>query len=77
MAHIVGVEPLIWNQTMASYVENYANIRVVDCESDHSLELYGDNIFEEWNESSELNACFGRSNFMTMMMELLGFRIWN
>ena len=62
---------------MASYVENYANIRAVDCEFDHSMESYYETIYEGWNEFSELNACFGRSNFVTMMMELLGSSIWN
>ena len=62
---------------MISYVQDYANIRAVDCEFDHYIEPYGENISEEWNESSKLNACFGRSNFITMMLELLEFRIWN
>ena len=62
---------------MSSYVEDYASIRAADCEFDHYMEPYGENISEKWNESSELNSYFGRSNFMTMMMELLEFRIWN
>ena len=47
MTHLVGVKPLIWNQTMASYIENYANKRAVACEFDHSMKSYGENIFEE------------------------------
>ena len=77
MTHVAGVEQLIWNRTTVSYVENYANIRAVDYEIDHSMESHDENISEGWNESSELNACFGIRNFMTMMIELLGFRIWN
>ena len=77
MALAVGVETLEWNQSMASYGEDYANIRAVDCEFNHSMEPNGENISEGSNKSLGSDACFGRSNFITKMMKLLGFRIWN
>ena len=64
---------LVWNQTVASYVENYANIRVVDYELNHSMN-HMVRIFLK-NEMNLQDQMFGRSNFMTMMMELLGFGI--
>ena len=45
---------------MAFYVEDYANIRIVDCEFDHSIKSYGKNISKGWDKSLELNACFGK-----------------
>ena len=61
MAHVLGVKSPIWNQTMASYIENYANTKAVDCEFDHFIEQYGKNIYKGWNKSSELNACLGEA----------------
>ena len=38
VAHVVGIEPFIWNQTMASHVEDYANTIAVDFEFDWRME---------------------------------------
>ena len=40
----VGVPPLTWNDTVASYAQNYANKRIGDCNLVHSGGPYGENI---------------------------------
>ena len=41
----VGVGPMVWNDTVAAYAENYANQRSGDCALIHSLDRqYGENL---------------------------------
>ncbi|GMY38834.1 pathogenesis-related protein 1-like [Fagus crenata] len=40
----VGVPPLTWDDTVASYAQNYANQRIGDCNLVHSGGPYGENI---------------------------------
>ncbi|MBA0551148.1 hypothetical protein Golob_022044, partial [Gossypium lobatum] len=35
-----GVGPLVWNQTLASYAQNYANKRISDCKMEPSYGPY-------------------------------------
>ncbi|KAI3904722.1 hypothetical protein MKW92_038341 [Papaver armeniacum] len=41
---IVGVAPLVWNETVADYARDYANERAADCNLIHSGGPYGENI---------------------------------
>ncbi|GLJ27034.1 hypothetical protein SUGI_0529960 [Cryptomeria japonica] len=47
----VGVGPLVWDNTVAAYAQNYANQRKVDCALRHSGGPYGENIF--WGKGRE------------------------
>ncbi|KAK5842019.1 hypothetical protein PVK06_004345 [Gossypium arboreum] len=38
-----GVDPLVWNQTLASYAQNYANKRIGDCKMEPSYGPYAEN----------------------------------
>ncbi|KAB2636109.1 basic form of pathogenesis-related protein 1-like [Pyrus ussuriensis x Pyrus communis] len=40
----VGVGPIKWNETIARYAQNYANVRSWDCAMEHSMGPYGENI---------------------------------
>ncbi|KAL2927638.1 Pathogenesis-related protein 1C [Bienertia sinuspersici] len=40
----VGVGNILWNTTLATYAQNYANQRKVDCTLQHSSGPYGENI---------------------------------
>ncbi|KAL9174367.1 hypothetical protein ABFS82_02G048500 [Erythranthe guttata] len=40
----VGVGPVVWNTTLASYAQTYANQRVGDCALTHSTGPYGENL---------------------------------
>lgn len=42
----VGVEALVWDDTVAAYAQNYANQRIGDCALQHSGGQYGENLFE-------------------------------
>ncbi|KAH7673597.1 Cysteine-rich secretory protein-related protein [Dioscorea alata] len=50
----VGVGPVIWDDTVASYAENYANQRANDCQLIHSNGPYGENLF--WGSGADYNA---------------------
>ncbi|XP_028108441.1 basic form of pathogenesis-related protein 1-like [Camellia sinensis] len=39
----VGVQPVMWNDIVATYALNYANQRSVDCNMQHSQGPYGEN----------------------------------
>ncbi|CAH2051572.1 unnamed protein product [Thlaspi arvense] len=41
---VVGVAPLIWDETVAAYARDYANQRKGDCALQHSSGPYGENI---------------------------------
>ncbi|GLJ27028.1 hypothetical protein SUGI_0529850 [Cryptomeria japonica] len=47
----VGVGPLVWDDTVATYAQNYANQRIADCALMHSGGPYGENIF--WGSGRE------------------------
>ncbi|KAJ9705384.1 hypothetical protein PVL29_003436 [Vitis rotundifolia] len=40
----VGVESMTWDNTVATYPEKYASLRILDCNLAHSGGLYGENI---------------------------------
>ncbi|KAM7470528.1 hypothetical protein LguiA_008711 [Lonicera macranthoides] len=40
----VGVGPLVWDNTVAAYAQNYANQRIGDCNLVHSGGPYGENL---------------------------------
>ena len=42
----VGVANVVWNTTVATYAQNYANQRKVDCNLVHSGGPYGENLAE-------------------------------
>ncbi|KAK1441555.1 hypothetical protein QVD17_07553 [Tagetes erecta] len=42
----VGVGRMVWNATLASYAQNYANKRIRDCNLVHSGGPYGENLAE-------------------------------
>ncbi|KAL3515409.1 hypothetical protein ACH5RR_022311 [Cinchona calisaya] len=52
----VGVKPLVWNQSVAAYAENYAHKRAIDCDLEHSMGPFGENIAEGGNEFSGSDA---------------------
>ncbi|WOH00707.1 hypothetical protein DCAR_0520081 [Daucus carota subsp. sativus] len=41
-----GVGPIAWDETVANYARNYANLRSQDCLMKHSDTPYGENLFE-------------------------------
>ncbi|XP_057824770.1 pathogenesis-related protein 1C [Cryptomeria japonica] len=49
----VGVGPLVWDDTVAAYAQNYANQRMADCALQHSGGQYGENIF--WGQGAEFS----------------------
>ncbi|RVX10309.1 Basic form of pathogenesis-related protein 1 [Vitis vinifera] len=64
----VGVGSMTWNNTVASYAQNYANQRIGDCNLVHSNGPYGENI--AWGSGSltgtdAVNLWVGRSLIMT------------
>ncbi|XP_074359731.1 pathogenesis-related protein 1A-like [Apium graveolens] len=52
----VGVAPLIWNDTVAAYAQNYAVQRAEDCKLQHSDGAYGENIAEASWDLSPIEA---------------------
>ncbi|XP_078430800.1 pathogenesis-related protein PR-1 type-like [Wolffia australiana] len=42
---MVDVGPLVWDETIAAYAQNYANLRSNDCNLIHSGGPYGENLF--------------------------------
>ncbi|XP_022988980.1 pathogenesis-related protein PRB1-3-like [Cucurbita maxima] len=47
---LVGVGPVQWDATVASYAQQYANLRINDCQLIHSGGPYGENI--AWGSSN-------------------------
>ncbi|KAK4563540.1 hypothetical protein RGQ29_005888 [Quercus rubra] len=52
----VGVGAIGWNNTLAAYAQNYANIRSQDCALEHSEGPYGENIAEGYDTFSGAEA---------------------
>ena len=52
----VGVEALVWDDTVASYAQSYANKRTGDCALQHSGGQYGENLFEEMGEADPVGG---------------------
>ncbi|KAH6813463.1 pathogenesis-related protein-1-like protein [Perilla frutescens var. frutescens] len=52
----VGVRPLAWNDTVAKYALHYAHERYGDCEMEHSMGPYGENLAEGWGRLSAVDA---------------------
>ncbi|KAL7002930.1 hypothetical protein U1Q18_004088 [Sarracenia purpurea var. burkii] len=46
----VGIGPVTWNRTVAAYAEHYAALRSSNCELEHSMGPYGENIAEGWGD---------------------------
>lgn len=50
----VGVGPMVWDNKLAAFAQNYANVRSRDCALQHSPdEMYGENIAGGWLKSKE------------------------
>ncbi|KAG8364181.1 hypothetical protein BUALT_Bualt19G0100300 [Buddleja alternifolia] len=52
----VGVQPLVWNDTVANYALQYANQRSADCNLQHSGGPYGENLAGGSGELSAVDA---------------------
>ncbi|XP_057802696.1 basic form of pathogenesis-related protein 1-like [Salvia miltiorrhiza] len=52
----VGVQPLAWNDSVADYALRYAQQRYGDCEMEHSMGPYGENLAEGWGRLSAVDA---------------------
>ncbi|CAK9145004.1 unnamed protein product [Ilex paraguariensis] len=52
----VGVRPLVWNDTVSAYAQNYANKRIGDCNLEHSEGPYGENIAEGYGDLKAADA---------------------
>lgn len=50
----VNLDPLIWDDDVASYAQNYTNQRISDCRLIHSHGPYGENLF--WGSWTGYNA---------------------
>ncbi|RWR76439.1 LEAF RUST 10 DISEASE-RESISTANCE LOCUS RECEPTOR-LIKE PROTEIN KINASE-like protein 2.4 [Cinnamomum micranthum f. kanehirae] len=50
----VGVGPLVWDNTVAAYAQDYAKQRMGDCSLTHSNGPYGENLF--WGSGAEFTA---------------------
>ena len=51
---VVGVDPLVWDEGLEAYAQNYAEERAGDCELIHSSGPYGENLF--WGSGTVYNA---------------------
>ncbi|KAH6767039.1 pathogenesis-related protein-1-like protein [Perilla frutescens var. hirtella] len=52
----VGVQPLVWNDTVAKYALQYAQKHYGDCEMEHSMGPYGENLAEGLGRLSAVDA---------------------
>ncbi|KAK8518472.1 hypothetical protein V6N13_027945 [Hibiscus sabdariffa] len=48
----VGVPPLVWNESLVEYADNYAKKRVNDCKMEHSMGPYGENLAGGYEDST-------------------------
>lgn len=50
----VGVPPLVWDEKVAEYAQQYANERSIDCSMQHSNGPYGENLaWGSWDMSAK------------------------
>ncbi|KAG8364177.1 hypothetical protein BUALT_Bualt19G0099900 [Buddleja alternifolia] len=62
----VGVQPLVWDETVAAYAQNYANERSKDCAMQHSGGPYGENLAAgSWDLTAKqaMDMWVGEKNF--------------
>lgn len=52
----VGVGPLSWNHTLQAYAQRYANERIPDCNLEHSMGPFGENLAEGYGEMKGSDA---------------------
>ncbi|KAK7302638.1 hypothetical protein RJT34_13531 [Clitoria ternatea] len=52
----VGVGPLSWNHTLEGYAQRYANERIPDCNLQHSMGPFGENIAEGYGDMKGSDA---------------------
>lgn len=52
----VGVSPLVWDYSVAAYAAEYAHKRYADCQMEHSMGTYGENLAEGWGRLSAVDA---------------------
>lgn len=52
----VGVGPITWNRTLEAYAQDYANKRIGDCNLEHSMGPYGENLAEGYETLSGVDA---------------------
>ncbi|KAK1571217.1 hypothetical protein Q3G72_013597 [Acer saccharum] len=52
----VGVGPITWNNTVAAYAQKYADERKRDCQMDHSMGPYGENLAEGYGQMDGVDA---------------------
>ncbi|CAL9223682.1 unnamed protein product [Arabidopsis halleri] len=49
---MVGVGPMVWNETLATYAQKYAHERARDCAMKHSSGPFGENLAAGWGTMS-------------------------
>ncbi|KFK40371.1 hypothetical protein AALP_AA3G364900 [Arabis alpina] len=49
---LVGVGPMVWNETLATYAQSYADERAGDCAMMHSSGPFGENLAAGWGTMS-------------------------
>ncbi|KAK8991539.1 hypothetical protein V6N11_062547 [Hibiscus sabdariffa] len=52
----VGVPPLVWNETLTEYAQDYAHDRSEDCNMEHSMGSYGENLVVSSEDPSIVDA---------------------
>ena len=52
----VGVGPITWNDTVAAYAQNYVDQRIGDCNLDHSMGPFGENLAEGYGNLNGVDA---------------------
>ncbi|RDY12813.1 hypothetical protein CR513_02342, partial [Mucuna pruriens] len=52
----VGVGPLSWNHSLEAYAQSYANHRIPDCNLEHSMGPFGENLAEGYGEMKGSDA---------------------
>ena len=52
----VGVSPLSWNHTLEAYAQHYADERIPDCDLEHSMGPFGENLAEGYGEMKGSDA---------------------
>ncbi|KAB1208286.1 Basic form of pathogenesis-related protein 1 [Morella rubra] len=52
----VGVGPFTWNHTLQVYARNYARQRIEDCNMEHSMGPYGENLAEGYETLTAVDS---------------------